>query len=43
MNECNSIKTLNNYSNLNAVPLSDQTKFRLNEINKIKDYCNSEI
>ena len=23
--------------------LSDQTKFRLNEINKIKDYLNSEI
>ena len=23
--------------------LSDQTKFRLNEINKIKDYFNSEI
>ena len=28
----------NNYSNL-----SDQTKFRLNEINKIKDYFNGEI
>ena len=25
------------------IPLSDQTKFRLNEINKIKDYFNSEI
>ena len=23
--------------------LSDQTKFRLNEINEIKDYFNSEI
>ena len=23
--------------------LSDQTKFRLNEINKIKDYFNAEI
>ena len=28
----------NTYSNL-----SDQTKFRLNEINKIKDYFNAEI
>ena len=25
------------------IPLSDQTKFRLNEIIKIKDYFNSEI
>ena len=40
MNEFNSIKT---QSNLDAIPLSDQTKFRLNEINKIKDYFNSEI
>ena len=23
--------------------LSKQTKFRLNEVNKIKDYCNSQI
>ena len=30
------------HSNLNATPLSDQTKFRLNEINKVKDYFNSE-
>ena len=30
-------------SNLDAIPLSDQTKFRANEINKIKDYFNSEI
>ena len=37
MNECSSIKT---HSNLN---LSDQTKFRLAEINKIKNYFNSEI
>ena len=37
MNKLNSIKT---HSNLN---LSDPTKFRLNEINKIKDYFNSEI
>ena len=40
MNELNSIEI---HSNLNAIPLSDQTKFRLNEINKIKDYFNSEI
>ena len=38
MNECNSIKTTNMYSNL-----SDQTKVTLNEINKIKDCFNSEI
>ena len=25
------------------IPLNDQTKFRLNEINKIKDYFNSKI
>ena len=40
MNDLNLIET---QSNLDAIPLSDQTKFRLNEINKIKDYFNSEI
>ena len=35
MNKFNSIETHSN--------LSDQTKLRLNEINKIKDYFNSEI
>ena len=40
MNKLNSIES---NSNLNAISLSDQTKFRLNEINKIKDYFNSEI
>ena len=40
MNEFNSIET---HSNLNTILLSGQTKFRLNEINKIKDYFNSEI
>ena len=40
MNELNSIGT---HSNLNAISLSDQTKFKLNEINKIKDYFNCEI
>ena len=36
--ECNSIEVTNTYSNL-----SDQTKFRLNEINKINVYFDSEI
>ena len=40
MNGLNSIET---HSNLNEILLSNQTKFRLNEINKIKDYFNSEI
>ena len=35
---CSSIEVTNRYSNL-----SDQTQFRLNEINKIKDYFNWEI
>ena len=44
MSQCNSIEILTNtYSNLNAVLLSDQTKFRLDKINEIKDYFNSEI
>ena len=38
MNELNSIEVTNTYSNL-----SNQTKFRLTEINKIKDYFNSDI
>ena len=37
MNKLNSIKIPSNWN------LSDQTKFRLNEVNKIKDYFNSEI
>ena len=40
MNKLNSIET---QSNLDAIPLSDQKKFRLNEINTIKAYFNSEI
>ena len=41
MNGYNSVETLTNTdANLN---LSDETKFRLNEINKTKDYFNSEI
>ena len=44
MNERDSIETLTNTcSNLDAIPLSDQTKFGINEINKIKDYFNSEV
>ena len=38
MNECNSTEVTNTYFNLSV-----QTKFILNEINKIKDYFNSEI
>ena len=41
MNDCNSVGTLTNtHSNLN---LSDQAKFRLHKINKIKDYFSSKI
>ena len=40
MYEVNSIET---HPNLDAIPLNDQSKFGLNEINKIKDYFNSEI
>ena len=40
MNELNSTEI---HSKMNAIPLSDQTKFRLNKINKIKDYFNSGI
>ena len=40
MNKLNSTET---QSNLDAIPLSDLTKLRLNEINQIKDYFNSEI
>ena len=40
MNELRSIKA---YSNLTTLSLNDQTKFRLNEINKTKDYVEFEI
>ena len=40
MNELWSVKT---YSDLSTLSLNDQTKFRLNEIYKIKDYFDSEI
>ena len=39
MNELNLIETS---SNLDAIPLSDQTKFKLNDINKIKNFFNSK-
>ena len=32
-----------NEENLDAIPLSDQAKFRLKEFNKIKGYFYSEI
>ena len=35
MNELRPVKT---YSDLSKLSLNDQTKFRLNKINKIKDY-----
>ena len=52
MGECNSIKndfhkTPNIYPNLNAIPLkadiSNEQQFRLNKINKIKDYFLAKI
>ena len=43
MTECNSYETHKIYPNLNAVPLNDKQQFRLNKINKIKDYFVAEI
>ena len=40
MNELRPVKT---YSDLSTLSLNNQTKFRLNEINKIKDYFEFEI
>ena len=40
MNELESIKI---HSDLSTISLNEQTNFRLNEINKIKDYFESEI
>ena len=34
--ECNSIERRNIYRNLNATPLNDQQRFRLNKNNEIK-------
>ena len=39
MNKSDSIET----QNLNAIPMNDQAKFRLNEIDKIRYYFYSEI
>ena len=46
--ECHSVERSNIYPNLNSTPLneipfSDQQHFRLNKINKIKDYFVAEI
>ena len=40
MNEFRPVKT---YSDSSTLSLNDQTKFRLNEINEIKDYFEFEI
>ena len=40
MNKLRPVKT---YSDLSTLSLNDQTKFRLSEINKIKDYFEFEI
>ena len=40
MNKLRPVKT---YSDLTMLSLNDETKFRLNEINKIKDYFEFEI
>ena len=40
MNEFNSIER---HKNLNEISLIDQTKVRVDKINKLKDYFNSEI
>ena len=37
------IKLLNEYLNMNNIELADINNYRLNEINKIKDYFNNEI
>ena len=39
----NGLNPTETHSDLDTIPPSDQTNFRLNEINKIKDYFNSEI
>ena len=40
MNKLRPVKT---YSDLSTLSINDQTKFRLNKINKIKDYFEFEI
>ena len=39
----NEVRLFETYSDLSALPLSDQKNFILNEINKIKNYFISEI
>ena len=39
----NELRLNERYSYLTTFSLNDQTKFRLNEINKIKDYFEFEI
>ena len=39
----NELRPVIKYSNKTTLSLNDQTKFRLDEINKIKHYFNSEI
>ena len=38
----NELRPVKNYSDFSTLLLNDKIKFRLNEINKIKDYFNSE-
>ena len=37
------IKLLKEYLNMNNIELADINNYRLNKINKIKDYFNNEI
>ena len=41
--ECNSVEKPNIYPNLNATSFRDQTHFRLNKINEMKEYFVAEI
>ena len=43
MSEYSSIERHKLCPNLNAIPLNDQQQFRLNKINKMKDYFVAEI
>ena len=43
MSEYSSIERHKLYPNLNAIPLNDQQQFRLNKINKMKDYFVAQI
>ena len=39
----NELKPVKKYSDLSRLSLNDQTKFKLNKINKIRDYFEFEI